>query len=426
MTRWLADILYLLLATLTAPLWLWRLARRGKLRTDWPARLGRGRPLPPSQSPTILVHAVSVGEVNAIRLLVRTLDNHPVRPRVVIATTTDTGLARATALFAPQHHVVRYPFDFNFAVRRFLDLVRPDAVALVELELWPNFTAACQRRRVPVCVVNGRLSDRSFRRYRHIAALVRPSFRRLAFAAVQNADYARRFIKLGMPESRVHVTDTMKWDTAEISDTVDGADALADELGIDRSRPLVVGGSTAPQEHALLRDAVPEGVQLLCAPRRPEWFDDAAAALAGCARRSRGDCGSAAGRFLLDTIGELRKAYALADVVVVGRTFGQLHGSDMMEPIALGKPTIIGPAVSDFQQTADALLAGGGVVQSTAADLPKVLRELLDDPRKRAELAERGRAVIRDHQGATARHAELIVSLLSPSADESRAASGRV
>src|SRR5262249_14810801 len=144
---------------------------------------------------------------------------------------------------------------------------------------------------------------------------------------------------------------------------VEGAEQLGVEMGIDRGKPLVVAGSTAPDEHELLVNAVPEGVQLLCAPRRPEWFDHAAAVLAGCARRSKGERGSSAGRFLLDTIGELRMAYALADIVVVGRSFGNLHGSDMIEPVALGKPTIIGPAVADFQDAVDALLTGDGILQ---------------------------------------------------------------
>jgi 3-deoxy-D-manno-octulosonic-acid transferase len=217
---------------------------------------------------------------------------------------------------------------------------------------------------------------------------------------------------MGVLDARVFVTDTMKWDTAEIADDVPGAEKLAEEMGIDRGKPLVVAGSTAPEEHAMLRDAVSKGVQLLCAPRKPEWFDDAAADLEGCARRSKGDRGSATGRFLLDTIGELRKAYALADVVVIGRSFGNLHGSDMMEPIALGKATIVGPRVEDFLETAKQLLAGDGLIQTDAARLPETIKELLNDPQRRAELAHNGRDVIRTHQGATNRQVEYIITLL--------------
>ena len=409
---WLLDLLYLAATLVTSPIWLTRLIRTGKFKTDWPARFGRTRLRSDDGRKCVLLHAVSVGEINAIRLLVERLAGTPQSPRLVIATTTDTGSARARDLFGARHDVVRFPFDLSFVVRRFLRSVRPDLVVLVELEVWPNFTAACVKRGIPVCVVNGRLTERSHRGYRLLGPLIRPSFRRLAAAAVQNDRYAQRFEALGIPPGRICVAGTMKWDTAQIDDSVDGAAELADAMGIDRSRPLIVAGSTAPGEHELLVKAVPNGAQLLCAPRKPEWFDGAAAALPGCARRSRADHGSPAGRFLLDTIGELRRAYALADVVVVGRTFGKLHGSDMMEPVALGKATIVGPAVEDFRDTVDALRAGDGIVQTDRDHLAPTLRALLDDPERRAQLATNGRAVIRSHQGATQEHVELILSLL--------------
>lgn len=409
---WLVDLLYFLLVVITAPAWIMRMIRSGKIRTDWPGRFGRTIALPSSPGKRLLIHGVSVGEINAIRLLVDHL--REVRPdlHIVISTTTDTGFARARDLFATKHVVVRYPFDFSFCVRRFLDAVRPDVVALVELEVWPNFTAACSQRDIPVGIINGRLTERSFRRYQLFRPLVRPSFGRLAFTAVQSETYARRFRKLGVKPDGLHVSGTMKWDTAEIADVVEGADRLAREMGIDRSQPLIVAGSTAPGEHELLVKAVPDRAQLLCAPRKPEWFDQAARALPGCARRSKGQCNSSTGRFLLDTIGELRMAYSLADIVVVGRSFGHLHGSDMMEPVALGKAVIIGPAVSDFQQTMDALLDGDGIVQVTLETLSDVIHELLENKDRRQQLAENGRKIILAQQGATLRHTELIYSLL--------------
>jgi 3-deoxy-D-manno-octulosonic-acid transferase len=368
------------------------MAARGKLRTDWAARLGRCEPWPRQQrdgrrTPRVLVHAVSVGEVNAIRDLVADLARDH---EVVVSVTTDTGIARARSVFAPPVRVVRYPFDFSGAVASVLDAVQPDVVALAELELWPNFTQACERRGIPICIVNGRLSERSFRRSLKVRPLLAPMFRRVAAVGAQTDAYAERFCAMGVEHDRVRVVGTMKWDTARIADTVDGADALAAALGIDRSRPLVVAGSTEPCEHALLRDAVPAGVQLLCAPRKPEWFDDAARDLPGCARRSTGTCGSATGRFLLDTIGELRMAYALADVVVVGRSFGELHGSDMIEPVALGKATVIGPRWGDFAEPAEALMAAGALVQVDAGMLSGMLSGLLNDPAYRARMADAG------------------------------------
>jgi len=404
------DLIYGGAALVTSPLWLTTMAARGKLRTEWAARLGRCEPWPRQQrdgrrTPRVLVHAVSVGEVNAIRDLVADLARDH---EVVVSVTTDTGIARARSVFAPPVRVVRYPFDFSGAVASVLDAVQPDVVALAELELWPNFTQACERRGIPICIVNGRLSERSFRRSLKVRPLLLPMFRRVAAVGAQTDAYAERFRAMGVEHDRVRVVGTMKWDTARIAETVDGADALAAALGIDRSRPLVVAGSTEPCEHALLRDAVPAGVQLLCAPRKPEWFDDAARDLPGCARRSTGTCGSSAGRFLLDTIGELRMAYALADVVVVGRSFGELHGSDMIEPVALGKATVIGPRWGDFAEPAEALMAVGALVQVDAGMLPGTLSGLLNDPAHRARMADAGRAVIRARQGATARNATLV------------------
>lgn len=402
------DLCYAIAAIVTSPVWLVRMWRTGKIRTDWPARLGRGESVARTGRPRILLHAVSVGEVNAIRLLVRRLEDDPMRPEVFVATTTDTGFARASELFPGR--TVRYPFDFSSAVGRLFDRLRPDVVGLVELEVWPNFTAECRRRGIAVAVVNGRLSERSFGRYRKVRALVAPSFRRLAASGVQTDDYAARFRALGA--GRVETLGTMKWDTAEIADSVAGADDLARELGIDRSRPLVVAGSTAPGEPELLGAALPEGVQLLVAPRKPEWFEAAAAALPGCVRRTERRAGSATGRFVLDTIGELRKAYALADVVVVGRSFGDLHGSDMSEPIALGKATLIGPRSGDFVEQMAALRKGGGIVETSRESLRGDLARLLGDTSARRGLADRGRAIIRDRQGATERYARLLLSLL--------------
>jgi len=408
----LLDLIYLLVALVTAPWWM------RKQRGGWRERFGRIEPLPGKTRPRALIHAVSVGEVNLVRLLVdRLRDDFD----VVVSTTTDTGLARARDLYenVENVHVRRYPLDASWAVRRFLDRTQPDVVALAELELWPNFLSACTRRGIPVTIVNGRLSERSFGRYRLARPILGRWFKRLAHVAVQDETYASRFKQVGAPADRITVTGSMKWDTAATGANEDAVTRFAEEMRIDRARPLIVAGSTAPDEHQLLHDATPDDAQLLCAPRRPEWWDDAADALDGCVRRSavkRGEPAPehAADRFLLDTIGELRLAYALADVAVVGRSFGELHGSDPMEPAALGKPVVIGPAVADFQESVDALRMSGGLVQTTRADLASTLESLMNDESRRRDMARRARECVLANQGATARNAELIESLLRP------------
>ncbi len=403
------DLVYIPLAVVTAPVW------AGKRRSGWDERFGKIQSLPPKSRPRVLLHAVSVGEVSALRTLVPLLTPHA---EVVVSATTDTGLRRAKELFASQAHVVRYALDFSWCVNRFLDAVKPDAVGLVELEVWPNFVDECARRKIPIGIVNGRLSARSFKGYARVRGFFGRRLSKLAFAAVQDLDYAGRFQALGLDSRKCRITGSMKWDAAAIEDgPVAGADDLARELGIDRSRPLVVGGSTGPGEEAMLREAVPPGVQLLCAPRKPERFDEAARDLPGCVRRTstKGPAPQSGknDRFLLDTIGELRKAYSLADVVVVGRSFmGDLFGSDPIEPVALGRATVMGPFVSDFERVVEALRAPGGLRCTDRLGLGKVLAELLGDTAARDALARHGREAIRGQMGASARHADLPLGLL--------------
>lgn len=425
------DLAYAVGGVLLAPVW----AR--KARGGWGERFGHtpALPEPAAGRKRLLLHAVSVGEVSAIRGLVAELTPHV---EVVVATTTDTGLARARELFKPPVHVVRYPLDFTRSVERFLDAVRPDGVGLVELELWPNFIASARRRGIPVAVVNGRLSARSFRGYRRIRPVMQASFGGLHLAAVQDRHYAERFIAMGARPERVVISDTMKWDAAPAvppggAASLSGVAAMAADFGIDPSRPLIVAGSTAEGEEAMLHEACPPGVQLLCAPRKPERFDAAAAALPGCVRRSRtaGRAGTVVGRitpvpaappinsptrFLLDTIGELRTAYALADVVVVGRSLVDQGGSDPIEPAALGKAVLIGPFTRNFTTVVETLSAAGGLQVVAPGELRAVLERLLADAPRRAAMGQAAVQCVSAHKGATRRHAELLLRMLAEAA----------
>ncbi|MBI1369336.1 MAG: hypothetical protein GC162_11875 [Planctomycetes bacterium] len=412
------DILYSVGATLSSPLWGYRLLRTGKWRTDWASRFGHAPAQARDGRKTLLIHAVSVGEVNAIRLLVTQLEAHGDQLKVIISVTTDTGMARAKQLFGERHVVVRYPLDFTSSVRRFLEAVKPDAVALVELEVWPTFVDECAKRGVPVMVINGRLSARSYKRYGMVRPLLKPTFAKLAAAAAQDADYAERFVGMGVAAERVTVTGTMKWDTTKIVDTLPGADALAATLGIDRRRKLIVCGSSGPGEEKLFIEALSglgdPPAQILIAPRKPERFDEAAAAMGNPVRRRDCQDGTtrpidARGVFLLDTIGELGRAYALADVVVIGRSFCPLHGSDMTEPIALGRPVVIGPNVEDFADMMAKLVAGGGIVQVAEGTSLRAAVERLLDPATGLALAQRGRDVLKSQQGATRRNVQMIL-----------------
>jgi 3-deoxy-D-manno-octulosonic-acid transferase len=442
------DLVYAAGLLLTAPIWATAMLRSGKWRTDWAGRLGRGAPWPPTpttptmtttpagpgetarRAPRVLVHAVSVGEVNAVRHLVRELTQRAVE--VAVCSTTNTGFDRATQVFAPRQPVLRYPLDFSFAVERFLDRVQPDLVALTELEVWPAFTRACQRRGVPVCVVNGRLSERSFRSYRRLRPLLGSMFHRLSWVGAQNEAYAERFRAMGVLPERVTVTDSMKWDTAQPADRreVPGRSELAAAMGIDLDRPILTAGSTGPGEEDLLIRTCPREAQLILVPRKPERFEEVAAladrlarddpslnpAGAVVRRSQRPDAAAQAtvnpGQrlFLLDTMGELRKAYALADVAIVGRSFLGLHGSDVYEPAALGLPVVIGPHHGDFLDAVDALRESNAILVSERPG--EAAADLLADLQRRHGMAERARGVILARQGASRRTAQRLLELL--------------
>ncbi|MDA1007791.1 MAG: hypothetical protein O2800_02130 [Planctomycetota bacterium] len=412
------DLMYLAGAVATSPIWIVLAALRHRKWLAWRDRFRFSTPLARKKQPRVLIHAVSVGEVNTSRGLIDAIEALPNHPEVVVTVTTPAGFARALEVHHSKRIVLRFPFDASPLVRSFLTAVDPDVLVCVELELWPNLTRICSNRSIPIVVVNGRISNRGFRRYFAFRFFVGSMFRSLFGVVAQNELYAQRFRAMGTDSNSVRVGGTMKWDEARIADTVDGARALGASMGIDPTRPLVVAGSTGPGEESLLHQCVPEGVQLLCAPRRTERFDEAAMVLPGCSRRSAGDSQSSTDRFLLDTIGELRQAYSLADVVVVGRSFFNLYGSDMMEPVALGKAVVFGTSVGDFRETADALTQAGGAIECARTQLADVIHALLQDQPRRAAMAAAGRDVVRAHQGATKRNAALVAEALQFSASK--------
>ncbi len=433
----LYDLAYAAALATGLPVWGLRAKARHKVRAafrerfgDVPARVGAG--------PSVMVHAVSVGEVNATAALVRRL--RELRPglEVTVSTTTATGFARANALYGGEADVavIRYPLDYSAAVRRVLDRRRPGAVVLMELEVWPNFMRECRHRGVPVVLANGRITGRSFSRYRLGGPVVRAMFRRLSRVLAQDATYAERFVKLGAPAERVEVAGTMKFDTAEVSDAAQGDTALAAAVGLDGG-PVWVCGSTGPGEEAVVLGvyrrllAGHPGLRLVVVPRKPERFEEVAEVIigSGFAVRRRSDevggsfakpqaAGAVGGAVVLvDTMGELRRFYGLADVVFVGRTLVDLgasqHGSDMIEPAALGRAVVVGPFTGNFAGPMDRFREAGAVAEvADAAGLEAAVRRLLGSAGERAAMGGRARRVVREQQGSTERHARAVLELL--------------
>lgn len=408
---------------------------KGSWPSDLRSRSGQlAEPVRRAPGPRILVHGVSVGEIHALEPLVEALSASPAAPDVVISASTATGFERAHRIHAPDREVVRFPLDFTWMTARFLNAVRPDLVVLAELDLWPSFLAACARRSIPVCVVNGRLSERSFRGYRRWRALARPMFRRLALVTAQTPAYRDRFTAMGVPAGRAVVGGSLKWDAAAAVPVSAEAAALAAALGIDPSRPLIVAGSTGPGEEEALLRGLPDGCQLLLAPRSPDRWDAVARLVPGMPRRSRADARRprsmarrprAGGRarppgspprretppvFLLDTIGDLSAAYLLADAVFVGRSLTPLGGSNPLEAAALGKPVVTGPHHENFAGVVDALMREGGIAVST--DPMAIIRGWLADPEAAAAVVEGAQRTMARHRGVAQSTAERVLALL--------------
>jgi len=425
----LFDLLYALVVCLGWPYLIYRRVTRGPGSIALGDRLG-GVPSRPVSGRCIWLHAVSLGEVNAARTLVEELRQRCPEAAIVVSSTTAPGLARARQLF-PKRVVVRFPLDFSFIIRRVLRRIRPTAIVLLELEVWPNLMEVAHARGVPIFVANGRVTEeRSMRRFRHplVRWLTRRMFGRLRWVGAQDQTYAARFVELGVPPERVQIIGSLKYDTADLADRVPGQDELAGEMGILADRPVWVCGSTGPGEEALILDAYGRlltehpDLQLVLVPRKPERFDEVAALIVqrgfACLRRSTGAPTVPPGVveprpvFLGDTMGELRKFYALAPVVFVGRSLVPRGGSDVTEGAGLPRPVLVGPFTENCTEAVTRLRAAHAArVVKSADELGALVGELLRDPARRQEMGAAGRAAIASRQGATARTVEAILAM---------------
>ena len=427
--RFVLDLLYLLAGLAYSPFILYRAIRYGRYRAGWAQRFGKISRRNPEKK-CIWIHAVSVGEVNAAMTIVRELEERFGDFEIVISTTTDTGFARATNLFSREHKVFYFPFDFSWAMHRAFGNIRPAICLLMELEIWPNFISTAKRSGVPVVVVNGRISDKSYAGYKRIKPFTSKIFGKISLVLAQTDQYARRFREIGA--GNVIVTNSLKYDTAQITDKVDGADALAAQLNIGGERLWVVGG-TGPGEEQIILDVFKnlkqsgqfEDLRLVIVPRKPERFDEVARTIADAGfdsirysefKNTDAGCSERPAVILGDTMGDLRKFYSLATIIFVGRSFVPMGGSDMMEAAALGKCTIFGPHAFNFRQTVDSLLAGNGAIMVNDGDeLLRTMQKCLLEPDYARDIARNGQDDIKSNQGATARSIEQIEKFLHTS-----------
>jgi len=301
----------------------------------------------------------------------------------------------------------------------------------MELEVWPNFVQIAEQSNIPIVVVNGRMSNKSFARYKKIKPIAKKIFSKICLILTQTEQYARRFKELGCLDEKVIVTGSLKYDTAQISNKVEGADVLAVQLNINDER-LWVAGATGNDEEKILLDVYQNlkqqsqfsDLRLAIVPRKPERFDEVAQLIERTGfpliRYSQIKNNTASPPadnqkvILGDTMGDLRKFYSLATLIFVGRSLVPMGGSDMAEAAALGKCTIFGPHAFNFKQTVDALLADtGAIMVKDKEELLQTMQKCLSEPDFAQEIAKNGQEVIRKNQGATAKSIEQIAKFLN-------------
>lgn len=403
--------------------------RSEKYASGFRQRLGRYPDFQQDGRKVIWLHCVSVGETNAARTLVDSIgERFPVH-RLIVSTTTKTGQDLAQKIFAEKADAVIYfPFDFRFSVRRALDTYKPSLVLLMETEIWPRFIDETKRDGAKIAIVNGRLSERSAGRYSMVKGFLKNVLADIDAALMQGENDAKRLISLGMSPARTRVTGNLKFDVGVETDESKLTDEIAKQFTLNGDRPLIVAASThEPEESYVLEaycsvanDVVTPRPRLMIVPRHPERFDKVAAEIENfrnsdecewktytIARRSSVE-NSNADVILLDSIGELRAVYPLADIVFVGGSIIPHGGQSVLEPAAAEKAIVTGHHTHNFAEAIEIFRGNRAIIQ-----LPELTREqmvdelfttfcdLLENPDRRDELGRNAAAVMKANRGAT-------------------------
>ena len=416
---WLYRALLWVGLPLVVPWLLLRDRLTGKRRPRFADRLGRR--LPAMAPGGAWVHAVSVGEVELARRVLRELAARRPELPVLLTATTATGLDLARRSAAGSVQVLPCPLDLPAPVGRVLAAAAPRLLVLVETELWPELLHQAGRRGVAVAVVNGRLSDASAARYRRVRGLLAPLLEPLTLVLVRGRADADRFAAIGVPGDRIVVAGNVKYDLEPDPTPLPWAGQLA---GLAAGRPVVVAGSTMDGEEAMVLDAVSGAGRrgappfLVLAPRHPERFDAVARLLEerGLALARRSALDSAPARcdaLLLDSIGELARVYRHAAVAFIGGSLVPTGGHNPLEPAAWAVPVLSGPHVFNFREVYHELVAAGGArLVADATELEAAVGAWLADEGAARQAGLAGRAVIEANRGATARTVDALLGLI--------------
>jgi 3-deoxy-D-manno-octulosonic-acid transferase len=332
--------------------------------------------------------------------------------------------------------VCYWPLDLSWSVRRALKNIQPTQVVLVELELWPNFLLAAHKSGIPVSIVNGRLSEKSYRGYRRLQFILKPLLRTLRFVGAQNRDYARRFCDLGVSTDRVHITGSVKFDHAQSDRQNAQTRSLHSAFALKSGEPVFIAGSTQAPEEELAMTAwlqartLQPNLRLILVPRHKERFEEVAALVLSKGlplfRRSTGQCAATASSdippvLLLDTLGELSACWGLATYAFVGGSLTRRGGQNMIEPAAYGAAVCFGPDTRNFRDTVESLLAEDAArVVADGRELSALLEQWIRNPLQARQYGERARQFVLTQHGAARKTVDLLCG--KPCFTESRAA----
>ncbi len=441
MFAWLLDAAYLMFLIAVSPWLIYRRIAQKKPVAGLGVKLTGNIHRQHRNQPCVWFHAVSVGEVLQLQAVVARMAAQYPGYEIVITTTTGTGFDVARSKY-PGCTVRYFPLDFSWAVRRAMRNLRPKLIVLVELELWPNFLAMARRRDIPVALINGRISDASYRNYRRFDWLTRPLLEACSLIAAQSRQNAERFLTLGAPPSRVFQAGNIKFDGIETSRDNPKTAGLRKFFGIQSGELVFVAGSTqSPEEEfalatwETLRAEFPK-LRLLLVPRHKERFDEVAELIAArghvILRRSLHDRETQARTvesrhsqpasqpvLLLDTLGELSHAWGLADIAFVGGSLTNRGGQNMIEPAGYGAAVLFGPNTWNFRDVTEALLSrDAALVVRDGNDLTAAVRRLLQEESSRARLGDLARQFVVSQQGATDQTVELLGRLLGATSSQ--------
>jgi len=414
------EVLLYLVLLLALPYFVLTGVLRGKYVVNLPVRAGWFRHR--AEPHDLWIHAVSVGETLAAKPIVDEIVRQRPETSIVFTTTTITGQAQARRIY-PEATVTYFPFDFAFAVRRFLEHHRPRVFATMETEIWPNVTRLSKARGLRLVLANGRISDRSFPRYRAFRLIVGHVLRKYDRILARETTDRDRFMAMGAPAEIVEVSGNVKFDYEPDSAPLEIAAQLEEMIG---ERKVVVFGSTMEGEDEVLLPEI-EGLLaqqrafVIIAPRKPERFEMVAGLLATSSMRfvRRSELATpnsqlATDVLLLDTFGELAKIYRYATVAFIGGTLVPTGGHNPIEAAANGVPVCFGPSMTNFREIAQVFLRNeAGAEVQTAADVAEFAARMIEQPELQREWGERARTTVLQNRGASERTARRIVELLA-------------